>query len=869
MVDPVVNPDDDGIDESQIRGSPEWKDARTNREVWEDWNSSTLRRTGTPLDYDFDDIENPDEWVAKAREAEKITYARLMDDLKKQGVDFNKFKNKDGKVYLRDPGERTEISSKDEKFLVMSNYHMLRPKQQKGLLELMKKVGSVGTSRIRAEAKAYVQKQDSDVEAFKIEAREEVRLKKIMAKHGLEIARKASKQQLASEKEKQLWIEQTKDRLRNKQKKLVQWDRELVEPENWTDRFEVKLTDKNPNTGKTYRAEGWKAGETIIGMDSFMKKFDDIPDIDWKKSGKCMVYLTDLYKTAGIPLATEPGDVSGIDISSQCQEIAKSLGSQADKERDLIMTRSRALKDAERMEKEIDLQEEIDDLSGLAADIKNQMVIEKKGTKQFDVKLSNIMALTDKKSQKRQLANFLAAQKVSKPGFMAGIKAKVKVTAGMFPGLEKLREEGSEVAYQRRMGTLLDTIRSSRTSASKRATLTGELQATFDAAEAAGFTPQSAVAGYLKSRPEGSEAVSPLSEEDESGGKLDVLKDVGSTIGSSVAEAGHGLGETIGGNTGNSISDIGGEMAGMAKAMDAGSTDLDQFGSSMGKSGSPLESMSTEHDGDDPIHGSMKLKSVTLGKTEVGSGNLFEQTMAESSAGVKLGDWNPAAFSQQEPRGEKFLRERGAPTEGEAGPVGGDLEPGTMAFDFTAGTGPGTRKLDLGAGQFTSGYTPSGDFTFKPREQRSTLDLGLGSSFGNSVAEGGGVGIGARDKLVGHDNIDRYPQRIDKVDARDGAIENARAHGHDTHSEPQRANLNLGLKTNQRPTTGVNLLGLGNVKAPSVTRVTATKRGGNGFGEAGSLIDQVAGKSGLDTSHLIGNTPKKKRKMNLFGGMPR
>ena len=219
MVDPVVNPDDDGIDESQIRGSPEWKDARTNREVWEDWNSSTLRRTGTPLDYDFDDIENPDEWVAKAREAEKITYARLMDDLKKQGVDFNKFKNKDGKVYLRDPGERTEISSKDEKFLVMSNYHMLRPKQQKGLLELMKKVGSVGTSRIRAEAKAYVQKQDSDVEAFKIEAREEVRLKKIMAKHGLEIARKASKQQLASEKEKQLWIEQTKDRLRTKQKK--------------------------------------------------------------------------------------------------------------------------------------------------------------------------------------------------------------------------------------------------------------------------------------------------------------------------------------------------------------------------------------------------------------------------------------------------------------------------------------------------------------------------------------------------------------------------------------------------------------------------------------------------------------------------
>ena len=161
----------------------------------------------------------------------------------------------------------------------------------------------------------------------------------------------------------------------------------------------------------------------------------------------------------------------------------------------------------------MDLEEEIEDLTGVFEDIKTQMKLEKKGTEKIDKKFNDIMKLTDLKSQKRQLSNLLATQKVSKPGFMAGIKSKVKLSVGVFPGLEKLREEGSEVAYQRRMGGLLNQIRSSRTSTSKRSILTTELQATFDAAEAAGFTPQAAVTGYLQSRPEGSEVISPLSEE--------------------------------------------------------------------------------------------------------------------------------------------------------------------------------------------------------------------------------------------------------------------------------------------------------------------------------------------------------------------
>ena len=56
-----------------------------------------------------------------------ITFGSLMEDLQKQGVDFNKFKNRNGKVYLRDTGEeRTEISSKDENCLLLTYYFYLK-----------------------------------------------------------------------------------------------------------------------------------------------------------------------------------------------------------------------------------------------------------------------------------------------------------------------------------------------------------------------------------------------------------------------------------------------------------------------------------------------------------------------------------------------------------------------------------------------------------------------------------------------------------------------------------------------------------------------------------------------------------------------
>ena len=532
-----------------------------------------------------------------------------------------------------------------------------------------------------------------------------------------------------------------------------------------------------------------------------------------------------MYQKSGV--ATQgPGS---IDVTKECTTIANNLGLQQDKIAMKLLAQQKGYLEGQKLEKEFQIKEDLSDLESIFDEVKFQMTSEGKRTADFENKYNKIMGEPNLKTRKRLLTNLLGSQKLDKPGFMEGIKAKVKVKVGRFPGLEKLREEGSEVQFQRQMGNLLGKARSAGTSPAKRAQLIAELQATSDAAQLAGFKPQTSVKSFLASQEASdiADVVPTLTEEDDvKSEKLDVLKDVGSTIGSTVSEAGHGLGETLSGNTGSTMSDVSGEMASMASNIGKTGTDLDQFG----KGGSPLESMSTEHQGDAPIHGSMKLKSVTLGKDTVGSGGLFEQTMAQSGAGVKLGDWDPYAFRQpegQEKRGEKFLRERGAPTEGEAGPVGGDIQPGTMDFDFTAGHGPGTKKLDLGAGQFTRDTHQ--DITTK---QRTPLDLGLGSSFGRSVAEGGPVGVGGSQELPSYSHT--------------------------------KQNLNLGLTDEQRPTTGVNLLGLGNVKAPNVTRVTATKKSGTG-----SLINQATGGSGLDTGHLIGNTPKKKRKLNLFGGMPR
>ena len=598
-------------------------------------------------------------------------------------------------------------------------------------------------------------------------------------------------------------------------------------------------------------------------LDDFLASFDRKGTVEeWINPAKCGSILESMYQQAGIPTSGP----DSINVVKQCKDIAINMGiGSIQKTRDML-ARQKGYLEGEKMKKEFALSEEITELMDSAEEIQKNLSGD--AAAKFAKKLAIIDKKSTNKTKKRQMQLLLQSVEVTDAtGIVAGLKAKGKIKLGALPvkRLKKLREEGSEVAYKRSMESLLSDIRSKGTSGSKKSQLITELQAVTDSAEISGFTPPAAVTAFLASHSDDVEAAVELPEameDEDSGGKLDVLKDVGSTIGSTVSDTAHSAGDVLGGNTGHNMSDIGNEMSGMASNIGKGGTDLDQFG----KGGSPLESMSTEHQDDGPIHGSMKLKSVTLGKTQVGGGGLFKSSMTESGAGVGLGDWNPRAFDVAEgteTRGERFLRTQRQATEGEEGPLGGDIQPGTMSFDYSGlgGGGIGTRRLDLSAGQ----YTATSPFSLGVQKGRSDLDLGMG---------GMGTPQGIKDAAARMPDDETYHKQkggdplADTNRFNQEPLMGRGQNGSDIMETQPRTQLNLGLTDDQRPSTGVNLLGMGNVKAPRVGKLTAENTVPIKGPMRSGVINQATGR-GFDTAHILGNTPKKKRKMNLFGGMPR
>jgi len=485
----------------------------------------------------------------------------------------------------------------------------------------------------------------------------------------------------------------------------------------------------------------------------------------WMEQNSCVNALLQMNKELGI-------NIDGESISSECTKIATSMGGVEYRE---AMGKTRGKIQSRRMEEQAERLDMIDDMEAIARD---------KG-----INIDAAKGITDDRQKQAKLQELLGRETKA-----LGWKDKIKKRGASKIGVGTLRDK---------MDVSLDIIKNPRTSQSKRATETAKLQSLAASATATGEYVPKGVAAYLAvaktQEAEGIGAEVDTTELDKES-KLDSLTGAVSGIGGAFSGMNLGRGggggddDEYGGSSYSKGSDMN-EMFGVASATGGMDTDA------MGRGDTPLTDMSQEHGGDQAIHGTMKIKSKVLGKQKVGSGSLFESSMTESKSGVSLSDWSPTAFDTGEKRGEKFLRERGAPTEGEGGPVGGDLRPGSMSLLSQFGkTQPGTKSLDLGAGQFTAA-TP--------------IDLG--------------------------------------TERRQG--------------QP-RASINLGLKQDQKPTTGINILGMSGVRAPDVNSIVKETSVPTNKPMASGVINQHK-KSGLDVGHLIGKAPKKKKKMNLFGGLPR
>lgn len=526
-------------------------------------------------------------------------------------------------------------------------------------------------------------------------------------------------------------------------------------------RMEIKRIEERAMSGMLTKVNREKHGEITDFWNSKPKE-------TWMEQNSCVTALRQMNKELGINIDRES-------ITSECVKIATSMGGTEYRE---AMGKTRGKIESRRMEERAERLDMIADMEAIARD---------KG-----INIDAATSITDDRQKYAKLQELLGRE-----GKALGWKDKIKKRGASKIGVGTLRDK---------MDVSLDIIKNPRTSQSKRATETAKLQSLAASATATGEYVPKGVAAYLAvaktQETEGIGAEVDTTELDKES-KLDSVTGAVSGIGGAFSGINLGRGSRGGTSSeldydgGGSYSKGGGmnEMFGVASATGGMDTDA------MGKGDTPLTDMSQEHGGDEAIHGTMKIKSKVLGKQKVGSGGLFESSMTETKSGVSLSDWSPTAFDTGEKRGEKFLRERGAPTEGEGGPVGGDLRPGSMSLLSQFGkTRPGTKSLDLGAGQFTAA-TP--------------IDLG--------------------------------------TEQRQG--------------QP-RASINLGLKQDQKPTTGINILGMSGVRAPDVNSIVKETNVPTNKPMTSGVINQHK-KSGLDVGHLIGKTPKKKKKMNLFGGLPR
>ena len=557
-------------------------------------------------------------------------------------------------------------------------------------------------------------------------------------------------------------------------------------------------------------------------FDAFQKRWANQPDSVWLNLNECTSVLSAMNQDLGVAKSQES-------ITDECVQLAKNMGGT---HRATAIGKAYGEVETEKILEQGEIDKTIKGLMGIASQNKldnNQ-------------KYRDIMALDNDERKVRELQTYL------------GSKGK---SLGVWGKIAKRRPIGRSMTDK--MDVSLDIIKNTRTSASKRASETAKLQSLADAATATGQKVPAGVAAYLataKTQDADTETSGFDSEEKES-----LADRVGNPFsGMSLGRGGGGDDDEYGGG---SYSRGGGmsEMFGVADA--SGGMDTD----SLGQGDSPLSDMSQEHD--QPAHRSLSVKSTVLGKETVGSGGLFESSMAESGAGVGLGDWNPRAFDVAEggeTRGEKFLRKQRAPTQGEEGPLGGDIQPGSMSlfsqFGATPGSyqpQPGNTTLDLGAGQ----YTPS-------------TPINLGTK--RPVYEQGGdpldyTGVRGARGPNGSDIAEAQPRRsLDLGMGVPQGIKDAAARIPDDETyhkqTQQRGALNLGLKQDQKPTTGINILGMSSVKAPDVNSIVKETNIPTNRPMASGVINQHK-KSGLDVGHLIGSTPKKKKKMNLFGGLPR
>lgn len=526
--------------------------------------------------------------------------------------------------------------------------------------------------------------------------------------------------------------------------------KEEVKHEKWKARQQYKDNLKQQGAFNT---------KTKIGYDkfeAFMEKWDDQPEGVWLSKNKCVSALSAMYREGGIERSTG-------NILSDCNQIAESMGGAG-------LTKAKKRVREARYEEEAKIEDDVIKLVGIAQD----------SGKFSEEQLSEIKTKGTMEQQKRAIIKLLGSDKGTKVSMMDTLKVKV-----------------GKGGIEQQMNVLLAQAKNPQTKSGKRSKAIAKLETLQQTAIASGVDVPPGVTSYLAVIGE-QDLETEIGEDDEKEDRLAGVKGMASELGA-------GLVSRVAGSGGDDI-------------------DVDEFGerSSGGGFGSKLGDSHIEMDTDQigsrgggitELFGGVgvgavptSLKSKVLGKETIGSGDLFESSITASKAGVDLGDWSPRAYDVPEggeTRGERFLRKRSAPTTGEAGPLGGDLTPGSMSFDFRSGRGPGSARLDLGAGQFT----PS-----------TPINLGT----------------------------QRKPDQ-------------------------PRASINLGLNASQRPSTGINLLGTRTnvgVKAPDVNSIVKETNIPTNRPMAGGGISMNA-KPGIDKGHLLGTPPKKKRKMNLFGGLPR
>ena len=523
---------------------------------------------------------------------------------------------------------------------------------------------------------------------------------------------------------------------------------------------------------------------TKKGMDNltaFLEKWDKHPDSVWLSRNNCVSALGAMYREGGVVRNTSS-------IVTDCVNIAKNMGGEG---RQIALSQIQET----RTKKEAEIEDEVRDLIGIAQD-----TVDEDGNSVFTTdELEAVQKQPTMAQQKRAIIKLL------------GTKAEGKADL-----LDKLKVKAGKGDITQQMNVLLLEAKNPKTKSGKRANAIAKLETLQQTAISIGTDVPPGVTAFLAVAKE-QDLETQMGEDKEKGDRLAGVKGLASELGAGLVTrvAGGGGGDPDDPDDPFTYRKSGG--GGFGSKLGTVEMDTDQIGSG---AGGVTEMFGGVGVGAVPT----SIKSKVLGKETIGSGDLFESSMTASKAGVDLGDWSPRAYDVPEggeTRGEKFLRKRSAPTEGEAGPLGGDLTPGSMSFDFRSGRGPGTARLDLGAGQFTPS-TP----------------INLGTQAPKQPQVGGDI----------------YPRGSDIA-----------------QTQPRSPSINLGLRSDQRPSSGINLLGTKTnigVKAPDVNSIVKETNIPTNKPMAGGGIG-ISAKPGLDKGHLIGTPPKKNKKMNLFGGLPR